>query len=401
MNPFKLWWSLLLVGGLVGANVCALLAYHRLPPAAQVAQRDRGSDPGPAAPERTERPKSSEPAKAPQTRVPKKKEEPRKPEKKEPEKREPEKKEPEKKEPRAKTPEPETKKPEKEPEEKDPSKEKEREKFEAEMRQARALVKEKKVRAALKHIAAALVVRPVDAEAIDLEKQAVALQEKGDAAVARARAALARKDYEQAVDLLKQAAALVADNPDVPGLLKSAQKEQLEQVLPGSVLVLVLHTRNSRKVTSSLGEREMTRQLHEVVKTYGTEKLLGKKVWVLTRSGPQPWAPGPAPAFASAFENKECVELFAAAFKAVAELTVRASQKKFRTILVWETDWDADRKVVPPKGRDVRLCYRFTDRDNDAAKLGEWFGDSEDRPTVSRFTNVVQLKGFVKDFIDP
>jgi hypothetical protein len=277
----------------------------------------------------------------------------------------------------------------------------ERKRFDTELRQARALLAEKKVRAALSRVAAALKIRE-DPAAIELEKKAVALADRCKDATSRAQEALDSNDPVQALKLAKQALALVVDDPDAAALVKKAEAAVARQTLTGSVLVLVLYTKNKDRVTSSLGSRAMTAQVNQIVKEFGPTKLLGKNVYVLTTSGARPWAADLALARDSAFENRKFDEMFFAAFRAIAALTVRAKQKDFKTILVWETDWepDVEHKMVPlPKDRALRLCYRFTDRDSDAEALHKWLR-GRGAPTVTRFKKIDDLKESVEYFID-
>ncbi len=49
-----------------------------------------------------------------------------------------------------------------------------------------------------------------------------------------------------------------------------------------------------------------------------------------------------------------------------------------------------------PAGREFRLLYRFTDRDEDSTRLEEWFG----RTNVARAGKVDDLPRFVEFYLN-
>lgn len=157
------------------------------------------------------------------------------------------------------------------------------------------------------------------------------------------------------------------------------------------MLVLVLATK-----TSKLNDPALTSGLLELERKHA-DKLLGRRVYCLTPKACQPLS-GLQPT--DTFENRDFDRMFQHLFQAIETLAGRARDSRFKVVLVWETDVSPDsahdRSVTVPAGREFRLLYRFTDRDEDSTRLEEWFG----RTNVARAGKVDDLPRFVEFYLN-
>jgi hypothetical protein len=344
MSPLKLWWALLLLGGLGGMMTYAVWSYQQLPePAGEAA----ANGPGPSAPKKDSG--EERPAKK-------------------------------KKEPPPMVVEPVVER--------------------RYLEDGKRFLDEKKLHAALEKFEAAAKALPSDSDVIRLRDSTKSTLADVQGRVDAAREKLASKQFAEAKKLLDAAAARVSDHPAIPGLLAQAERGLTPgSLLAGDVLVLVLYTK-----TSTLNGTELPRQLSalQADPTY-RKKLLDRGLYVLTREGVKKWSSKMKLDEKSAFTNKDFGPLFNAAFQAIDSLTVRASNKGFKSILIWETNIDPTVETEPklnlPAGRQLRLCYRFTDRNEGAAKpkvLEGWFGERK----FERLVSIEDLKGLLEEQID-
>jgi hypothetical protein len=261
------------------------------------------------------------------------------------------------------------------------------ERFNALLVQGKKLLAQKKAHEAKGKIDEALAIRPEDPEAQGVLQTIKQLLQEFTDLYQKSQKSLEDNQSEAALRFLRQALELVVDD--------RAANEMLERIrLPGSALVLVLHTRALLPDNPKFIE-----QIEDLNRKQGG-KMLGRQIQVLTwTKGIQPLVGTPLET-KEAFEDKHVAELLGAACRAIAGLEKQAQTKDFRVILIWATDYDptADdlADVSLPKGRAVYLCYYFTDRNQGGEALIHRFGKKQ----IHRLFKLDGLKDFVEFFLE-
>lgn len=104
------------------------------------------------------------------------------------------------------------------------------------------------------------------------------------------------------------------------------------------------------------------------------------------------------------FRNTDYERLFQAAFLAIQDLSTRADNKKFHTVLIWETDrdpfFDPERerkKFEVPTGRRVGLCYWLVNSKEKSRVLAEWFGGRN----VVRPPQIEDVRDYALELLQP
>lgn len=256
------------------------------------------------------------------------------------------------------------------------------------VKEARGQIKDRKYRGAGRTLEEALAIDPDHPEARQVSATVASRLNEFDSFLKTGKDARGRKNFKLAAEKFEAALALVSDDPDAARLLAEARKAATPPAkLKGSVMVMVLLTKTSSLRT---GNKEFVKQLANTKKDLAAQ-LLGGELFVLTKEGPVPWQAGKEWKEADALSNAPINKLLDSLAAGVKTLDARAETKDVPVVVVLETDHMPD--TAPKMGPRYRLCYRFTNRDQDAVVFESAFG------SANRFKMPDEVGEFIADAV--
>jgi tetratricopeptide (TPR) repeat protein len=158
----------------------------------------------------------------------------------------------------------------------------------------------------------------------------------------------------------------------------------------GDALVAVLAADSSR-----LDNEDFVKQL-ELLQAEQGKRLVHGGPCLLTKKGLVPWQRSVKPPSEDLFRSAEYEKLFAKAFEEVKNLEAQVENKTFRTVFIWETNYNpkfGNKDVKVPQERRMRLCYWLYQSSEESERLEGWFGG---RQYARRVPKVSQLKEWVE-----